>query len=133
MQTFSHMKKATRSFYLPIVAIALALSFGFSAYAETPRESLVHAYRLLKRADHDYDGHRVKAMEHIEMAGKAIGLELAGDLEHKEAQWKSDKQLTEARKLLHLAARKLEKADRDRAADHVEQAIKELNIALKIK
>jgi hypothetical protein len=133
MQPFNSMKKATRSFYLQIVAIALALSFGFSAYAETPRETLVHAWRLLKRADHDYDGHRVKAMEHLEVAGKELGLELKGDLEHKEAQWKSDAQLTEARKLLRTAAKKLEKADRDRVADHVEQAIKELNIALKIK
>ncbi len=127
------MKKATRSLCLRIVAIALALSFGLSAYAETPRESMVHAYRLMKKADHDYDGHRVKAMEHLEVAGKALGLELKGDLGDKERQWKSDAQLAEARKLLRNAAKKLERADRDRVADHVDLAIKEIDLALKVK
>ena len=128
------MKKANPgSFYLQIVAFVLAFSFGLHAYAETPRESLIHAYHLLKKADHDYDGHRVKAMEHIEAAGKALGLELKGDLSHKEMQWKSDAQLAEARKILHTTAKKLEKADRELVADHVEGAIKEINIALKIK
>ena len=127
------MKTASKSFYLQIAIILLALSFGLQAYAETPRESLVHAYRLLKKADHDYDGHRVKAMEHLEVAGKELGLELKGDLNDKEHQWKSDAQLAEARKILRTAAKKLERADRDRVATHVDEAIKEINIALKIK
>ena len=127
------MKATSRAFFLQLFAFVLAFSVGVQAYAETPRESLVHAYRLLKVANHDYDGHRVKAMEHIEAAAKALGLELGGDLLKRERQWKSDAQLNEARKLLKVAARKLERADRDRVADRVDNAIKEINIALKIK
>jgi hypothetical protein len=80
--------------YLKAVAVALAFSFGLSAYAETPREELVHAYYLLKKADHDYDGHRGKAMAEVETAGHE---------------------------------------DRDRVASHVDEAVKEIDIALKIK
>ena len=39
----------------------------------------------------------------------------------------------EARRLLHHAREKLEARDRDRVAGHVETAIKEIDIALKVK
>ncbi len=126
------MRKKLHS-YLPIAAIALIMSFGFSAFAEPPRDELVHAYHLLKKANHDYDGHREKAMEAVEAAGKDLGLELGGDLPDSERQWKSDDQLIEARKLLRDARDKLEAHDRDRVADHVETAIKEKNAALNVK
>jgi hypothetical protein len=125
--------KITSRFYLQLAAIAVILSFGISAYAEPPRDELVHAYHLLKKADHDYDGHRVKAMAEVEAAGKDLGLELGGDLPDKERQWKSDDQLIEARRLLRDARDKLEARDRDRVAAHVEKAIKEINDALSVK
>jgi len=118
---------------LQLVAIVLALSFGVRAFAESPREELVHAYILLKAADHDYDGHRGKAMKAVQAAGKALGLELKGRGSDVERQWKSDAQLTEARRLLREARDKLEAADRDRVAAHLEKAIKELDTALAIK
>jgi hypothetical protein len=113
--------------------MVLALCFGLRAYAETPREELVHAYVLLKLANHDYDGHRVKAMEEVEAAGKALGLNLEGGGSEHERQLKSDEQIAEARRLLREARNKLEVQDRDRVASHVEKAIKEINVALKIK
>ena len=116
-----------------MAAIALILSFGFSAYAEPPRDELVHAYHLLKKADHDYDGHRVKAMKAVEAAGRGLGLELGGDLPDRERQWKSDDQLIEARRLLRDSRDKLESQDRDRVAANVEKAIKEINAALGVK
>lgn len=127
------MKIFYKSKYLQIVAVLLALSFTVRAHAETPREELVHAYRLMKHADHDYDGHREAAMKALEAAGKKLGLELRGDDLEKERQWKSDARLTEARRLLREARGKLEDKDRERAAMHVDKAIKELDIALKIK
>lgn len=127
------MKRTSCFKYVQIGAIALAMIFGMRAYAETPREELVHAFRLLKTANHDYAGHRVKAMGEIEIAGKDLGLELGGDLPERERQWKSDAQLVEARRLLRESRNKLEKRDRDRVAEHVDMAIKEVDEALKVK
>jgi hypothetical protein len=127
------MKTSSRSLYVKIAAIALALTFGMRAYAEAPREELVHAYILLKGADHDYDGHRVAAMKQLEGAAADLGLKLeGGDVEH-ERQWKSDERLAEARKLVREARVKLEAHDRELAADHLGKALKELNAALKAK
>jgi len=111
----------------------LALSFGASAYAETSREQMVHAYRLLSHADGDYNGHRGAAMRHLETAGKELGLDLEGDYPERERQWKSDAKLVEARRLLREARNKLEARDRDRVAGHLQKAIDELDIALKEK
>jgi hypothetical protein len=125
--------RKTSHLYLQIAVIALIMSFGFSAFAEPPRDELVHAFHLLKKANHDYDGHREKAMEAVEAAGKDLGLELGGDLPDRERQWKSDDQLIEARRLLREARDKLEAHDRDRVAEHVEKAIKEINACLEVK
>jgi hypothetical protein len=127
------MKTNYRSLYRSAFVAALTLAFGLSAHAETPREELVHAYHLLKKADHDYAGHRVKAMGEVEIAGRALGLELGGEAPERERQWKSDEQLTEARRLLREAREKLERRDRDRVADHVDIAVKEIDAALKVK
>jgi hypothetical protein len=128
-----NMKTTTRSLYLKLTAVALALTLGATVYAETPREELVHAYRLLKWANSNYDGHRVKAMKEIEVAGKALGLDLEGGGSAHERQWKSDEQLTEARRLLREVRDKLEARDRDRVAAHVERALKETDAALTVK
>jgi hypothetical protein len=127
------MKPSSRSLYLQIVAIVVALSFGLAAYAESPREEVAHAFHLLKKADRDYDGHRVKAMAEVEAAGHALGLELGGEIPDRERQWKSDAQLMEARRLLKEARNKLEREDRDRVAERLDKAIKEIDIALEIK
>jgi hypothetical protein len=115
------------------VAIVLALSFGVRAYAETPREELAHAYILLKLANADYAGHRVKAMKELETAGKDLGLSLEGRGSEHERQLKSDEQVAEARRLLREARDKLEARDRDRAAAHLEKAIAEIDAALKVR
>ncbi len=128
-----NIKTPSQFKYLKIAAIALALSFGLSAHAESARDELVHAFRLLKKADHNYGGHRVAAMNEIEAASRDLGLEVGGDLQEHERQWHSDEQLTEARRLLHESRDKLEHRDRDRVADHVEKAIQEIDTALRVK
>ncbi|MGD0615355.1 MAG: hypothetical protein ABSA69_07955 [Verrucomicrobiota bacterium] len=127
------MKSSSRSRYLQIVAIVLAFSFGARAYAETPREELAHAYVLLKLANADYGGHRVKAMKQLEAAGKDLGLSLEGRGSEHERQLKSDEQVTEARRILREARDKLEERDRDRVAAHLEKAIVEIDTALKVR
>ena len=128
------MKVTSRLKYVQIAAVGLALSFGVRAYAETPRQELVHAYVLLNHADHDYDGHRVKAMKEVEAAGKALGLDLKSrrPSEH-ERQFKSDEKVAEARRLLREARDKLEAKDRDRVAARLEKSLAEIDAALKSK
>jgi len=127
------MNPSNRSFYTLVLAIVLAMFFGVRAYAESPREELAHAYYHLKSADHDYAGHRVLAMGEVEAAGKELGINLGGDGPGEERQWKSDRKLAEARRLLHHAREKLEAHDRERVAGHVEMAIKEIDIALRVR
>jgi hypothetical protein len=128
------MKISYQSAWLKMAAVAVALTMvGVRAYAEPPREELAHAYRLLKSADHDYDGHREAAMKEVQIAGDKLGLTLEGEGVERERQWKSDRRLTEARRLLRDARDKLEEHDRDRVAASVEKAIKELDVALKVK
>jgi hypothetical protein len=124
------MKIKSRKLYMQIGAMVLAMTFGLSAYAETPREELVHAYRLLQTANHDYAGHRVAAMSEVQAATRELGLEVKGDIESHEREWKSDQQLTEARRLLRDSRDKLEKRDRERTAEHVDRAMKEIDAAL---
>ena len=103
---------------------------------ETPQEQLVHAYQLLKHGNHDYEGHRLKAMEHVAAAAKDLGIVMGGDLPGGELQWKSDEQMRHARELLRECRGKLVFRDRrilKRAAAHVLAAMKEIDAALKIK
>lgn len=127
------MKHIPRKFCISIAVVAFLFSFGLAAHAEPPRDELAHAYRLLKTANHDYDGHRVKAMEEVKAAASDLGIEVGGELPDREHQWKSDDQLKEARRLLRDAKDKLEAHDRDRVAEHVEKAIKEINASLEVK
>jgi hypothetical protein len=125
------MKRTSRLLYLQLAAVVAMFSFGLRAYAETPRDELVHAYWLVKTANKDYGGHRATALHAIENAGHNLGLELKGGLPEKERQWKSDAQLEEAVRLLRDSRDKLEASDRQKTADHVEHAIQELDKALK--
>jgi hypothetical protein len=127
------MKISYQSAWLKMAAVAVALTIGVRAYAEPPRDELAHAYRLLKSADHDYDGHREAAMKEVQVAGDKLGLKLEGEGVERERQWKSDRRLSEARKLLRDARDKLEDRGRDRVAESVEKAIKEIDVALKVK
>ena len=113
-----------------MTVVALIVGSNLSLRAEPPREELIHAFRLLKTANHDYAGHRVKAMRQIETAGADLGLVLAGDLLVVERQWKSDAQLAEAKRLLVHARNQLEARDRDRVAARIQVAIEEIDMAL---
>jgi len=125
-----YMKLTSRLFYLQILAVTVALSFAARVYAEPPRQELVHAYVLLKHANHNYEGHRARALEHIEAAGKALDLKLEGDTDNHEHQLQSDQMMAEARHMLFHARESFERHDRDRAATHVDRAIEEIDRAI---
>jgi hypothetical protein len=124
------MKLSSRSLYLQILAVGVALSFGARVYAEPPRQAVVHAYVLLKHANHDYNGHRTRALEQVEAAAKALDLKLEGDTSDRERKWQSDEMLAEARHLLYHARDSFERHDRDRAANRVDRAISEIDAAI---
>jgi hypothetical protein len=90
---------------------------------------LQQAYHLLHRADHDYKGHRARAMHEIEEAAKFFGVHLRGDGRGDENQGSSDHQLGEAKGLLEQASGELS----GRPLHHVENAIGQLARALSIK
>ena len=127
------MKSTHRSLKLQIAAFALALSFGLSAYAETPREEMAHAYVLLKMAKHDYGGHKAAALRELEAAGGELGLDLHGRGTEHERQLQSDELVAESGRMLREARDKLEARDRERVASHVEKAVHEIDEALRAK
>src|SRR4051812_40810078 len=58
---------------------------------------LRQAYAYLQSGDHDYKGHRAKALHAVGAACKALGLPTKGDGKNKEAQHYSDNLLAAAR------------------------------------
>jgi len=91
---------------------------------------LRQAYASLSLADHDYLGHRVRAMKQIEIAAQHLGVILRGDGKGHEAQATSDAQLRNAQALLVQASGGLKPGQ---GLAHVKLAIAQLNIALAIR
>jgi hypothetical protein len=91
--------------------------------------ALAEAYGLMKRADHDYKGHRARAMHQVEAAARLLGEGLGGDGRGHEAQGTSDDQLREAQSVLKGACGKIAGL----ALKHVEEAIGQLSTALSVR
>jgi hypothetical protein len=120
--------------FRPIIALAvvcLVLSFGYRVFAGPAASGalLAQAYTALEQADHDYKGHRVAAMKHIEAAGKLLGVTIGGGGKGHEKQAVSDEQLRAAQGLLEQARSGLS----GKPLKHVNKALEQLSIALKIK
>jgi hypothetical protein len=98
-------------------------------------QAVRQAYRLLSQADHDYQGHRAKAMKHLHQAGRVLGVSLKGDGKTKEQQGNSDAQLKEAQATLQqMTANNNTGGQRhQRALQHVSSALSEISTALSIK
>ncbi|HXY35087.1 MAG TPA: hypothetical protein VEI07_12730 [Planctomycetaceae bacterium] len=97
-------------------------------------QAVTQAYRLLEQADHDYQGHRVKAMEHLRKAGRVLGVALKGDGKAKEQQGTSDSQLKQAQTMLQkMTANGVNGSRHVRAMQHVQRAQSEIQTALSIK
>jgi len=82
----------------------------------------------LAQADHDYKGHRVKAIKQIDLAVKELGGSISGHGKGREPQGTSDAQLKSAQGLLQGVT-----GLQGKAAKHVERAIAEINDVLAIK
>lgn len=120
---------------------------------------LLDAYVLLAKANHDYDGHRIKAMHQIEAAIKILdasvwkkgnprqkeaaaaekqATEVAKEAAKKDAavhedQAVSDAQLRKAAELLLKISDVLAKNKQNKPLDRVKKALLEIDTALKIR
>jgi hypothetical protein len=114
-----------------LAALMLIFSLVTSGHAQTSGSFtlLDDAYATLAQADHDYKGHRVKAMKQIELAIQELGGKISGKGRGHESQGTSDAQLRAAQGLLQQAAGGLSQ----KALKHVNAAVEQINIALSIK
>ncbi|HEV7999723.1 MAG TPA: hypothetical protein VGP63_07580 [Planctomycetaceae bacterium] len=97
-------------------------------------QAVTQAYRLLSQADHDYQGHRAKAMKHLHQAGRVLGVSLKGDGKAKEDQGSSDTQLKQAQTTLQqMTGNNAAGKRHQRAMQHVNSALSEISTALSIK
>jgi hypothetical protein len=104
------------------------------AFSDSAEAGMLHrAYRILATGDHDYKGHRVKAMRQIEAAAKLLGLDLSGDLKDRQPQVLSDDKLREASGLLSNVLGSAEVKNEKRISKHITEAINQLGIALSIR
>jgi hypothetical protein len=103
--------------------------FGDTAGARMLRD----AYIILARGDHDYNGHRVNAMQRVRDAADLLGLDLSGDLNAREPQPLSDEKMREAKGLILQVLGAAEVKDQKRVAKHLNEAVHQINQALGIK
>jgi dihydroxyacetone kinase len=94
---------------------------------------LQNAYLILATGDHDYQGHRVRAMHQIEAAAKLLGMTLSGDAKDRQPQPLSDAKLREAQGLLQNVLGAAEVKNQVRITKHINNAINQINIALSIR
>ena len=108
--------------------------FQTVAFSDSAEAGMLHrAYRILATGDHDYKGHRAKAMRQIEAAAKLLGLDLSGDLKDRQPQLLSDEKLHEASGLLANVLGSSEVKGQERISKHITEAINQINIALSIR
>lgn len=96
-------------------------------------KALTRAYRILATGDHDYQGHRVKAMHQIEAAAKLLGVNLGGDAKDRQKQALSDDKLRDARGLLEIVLNSAEVKAQPRISKHISEAIDQINVALSVR
>jgi len=96
-------------------------------------KALTRAYRILATGDHDYQGHRVKAMHQIEAAAKLLGVNLGGDAKDRQKQALSDDKLRDARGLLEIVLNSAEAKAQPRISKHISEAIDQINVALSVR
>jgi cob(I)alamin adenosyltransferase len=111
----------------------LLLAFGLVTRGHAQNNSalatLDEAYATLAQADHDYKGHRAKAMKQIQLAVKELGGRISGKGRGHEPQGTSDAQLKAAQVLLQQASTGLT----GKPLKHVNAAITQISVALSIK
>jgi hypothetical protein len=96
-------------------------------------QTLTQAYSTLASADHDYQGHRMKAMAAIKKAARLMGQKIAGDGKGKEQQALSDSQLRGVQGMLQKVRGSVSGRNSQRVVQHLNEAMHHLTVALSIK
>lgn len=96
-------------------------------------QTLTQAYSTLASADHDYKGHRAKAMHAIKKAAHLMGQKIGGDGTGKEQQTLSDEQLRGVQTMLQKVRGSVGGHNSQKVVGHLNTAIHELTTALSIK
>jgi hypothetical protein len=91
---------------------------------------MITAYDILASSDHDYDGHRTKAMRQVEAAAKSLGVKLHGDDHERQRQVISDAKMQSAANMLSKVLENAEVKGQPRASKHVADAIEQINKGL---
>lgn len=111
----------------------LLLTFVFVAHVHADTAGSItllnDAYATLAQANHDYKGHRVRAMKQIEAALNVLGEKISGQGKGHEPQGTSDAQLRAAQVLLQQAGAGLT----GKALKHVNEAASQIPTALSIR
>jgi len=123
--------------YIPAVA-PYAANVGYRGTATTGDvQTLTQAYSTLASADHDYQGHRVKAMHAIRKAARLMGTKIAGDGKGQgkgqEQQTLSDSQLRSVQGMLQQVRGSVSGRNQQLVVQHINEAIQHLSVALSIK
>jgi hypothetical protein len=105
----------------------------FQTVAFSEAQALTDAYLILATGDHDYKGHRVKAMHQVEAAGKLLGVNLHGDDKDRQKQALSDDKLREVRGMLETVLGAAEVKDQPRISKHITEAIHQIDVALSLR
>jgi hypothetical protein len=96
-------------------------------------QTLTQAYSTLASADHDYQGHRVKAMQAIKKASRLMGHKITGEGHAKEPQSLSDAQLRSVQGMLQKVRGTVSGGKQQMVVQHLNEAIHHLSVALSIK
>jgi type IV secretory pathway protease TraF len=103
------------------------------AFSDTAEAGMLrNAYFILATGDHDYKGHRVRAMHQVEVAGKLLGMDLRGDVKDRQPQPLSDAKMREAQGLLQNVLGAAEVKSQERITRHITDAINQINVALSV-
>ena len=122
---------------LIMLVVVGAVCLCVPAFAGSPKDAeingLRNAYIGLVRGDHDYKGHRARALKHVETAAQHLGLNISGDGKARQPQKNSDADLAGARAALVPVLDIAKSQGQPLIEKEVAAAIKEIDIALKIR
>jgi len=91
---------------------------------------MINAYDILTSSDHDYGGHRIKAMRQVETAAKSLGVKLHGDDHDRQHQVISDEKMQSAASMLSQVLENAEVKGQPRISKHITEAINQINMGL---
>lgn len=116
----------------PLSATQLGVySFETVAFSDSKEANMmIDAYDILASSDHDYDGHRAKAMKQVESAAKSLGVKLHGDDHDRQKQVISDEKMASAADMLTKVLDNSEVKGQPKISKHISEAIHQINLGL---